>query len=383
MANDINKFQWPNGTLLRTLGMDLPIVQAPMAGACDSAMVIAATRSGGLGSQPCAMLNAEQADHEFEMISSATNGVFNVNFFCHVAQSPDQDRTAQWKHLLAKYYEELQLDIDAVAPAAARAPFNDAMCSVVENHKPRMVSFHFGLPEAPLLKRVKQTGAFVVSSATTVDEAIWLERHGCDAVIAQGLEAGGHRGLFLDTDLSTQMGTLSLVPQVVDAVNIPVIAAGGISDGRTMAASLALGASAVQVGTLYLLSQESTISELHRESLQQPDNDKTALTNVFSGKPARGIVNRVMRDLGPISESAPVFPTAGHALAPLKKAAEANKKADFSSLWSGQSAIAASTFAARFDSIPDTAELTRELARDAISVMTGLISSTGADRTTD
>ncbi len=262
----------------------------------------------------------------------------NVNFFCHVPPRPDADRDAAWKDRLAAYYGELGLDASAATAAVNLAPFDKVMCAVVEEHKPEVVSFHFGLPEQALLSRVKASGCLVLSSATTVDEARWLEDHGVDAIIAQGYEAGGHRGMFLTDDTATQPGTFALVPQVVDEVNVPVIAAGGIADGRGIAAAFALGAAGVQIGTAYLFTPESLITDLHRAALRAARDNQTALTNVFSGRPARGLLNRVMREVGPMSDRAPAFPTAGSALVPLKAKAEAAGSSDFSSLWSGQAA---------------------------------------------
>ena len=241
---------------------------------------------------------------------------------------------------------------------AIRAPFDDAMCATIEALEPAVVSFHFGLPTHALLERVKAVGCCVLSTATTVEEARWLEQRGCDAIIAQGLEAGGHRGMFLSEAITSQVGTLALVPQVVDAVEVPVIAAGGIADGRGIAAAFALGAAGVQIGTAYLFTPQSLISPLHRAALNAAREDQTALTNVFSGRPARGLVNRIVRELGPISDAAPPFPTAGNALAPLKAKAEAAGNADFSSLWSGQ--------AASLGREMEADELTRKLAADAL-----------------
>ena len=348
---------WPNRELLDLIGIDLPIIQAPMAGANGSAMAIAVSEAGGLGSLPCAMLDAAKARAEIGVIRQQTAKPVNVNFFCHKPAAPDPDRDAAWKRYLAAYYEELGLDASASAPAVSRAPFDEAMCEIVEDLKPEVVSFHFGLPEKPLLGRVKAAGCRVLGSATTVEEARWLEDNGCDAVIAQGCEAGGHRGMFLTGDIATQAGTFALVPQVVDAVKVPVIAAGGIADGRGVAAAFALGAAGAQIGTAYLFTPESLISDLHRTALGAARDDGTALTNLFSGRPARGLMNRIMREIGPMSDLAPAFPTAGGALAPLKAAAEARGASDFTSLWSGQAAgLCHGTGAG---------DLTRRLAEDA------------------
>src|SRR5207302_6134531 len=197
-------------------------------------------------------------------------------------------------------------------------------------------SFHFGLPSEDLLVRVRGWGARILSSATTVEEARWLEARGVDAVIAQGVEAGGHRGMFLSDDPNTQVGTFALVPQIVQAVSVPVIAAGGISDAKGVAAAMALGAAGVEMGTAFLLCREATTSAVHRAALKGEAARYTALTNVFTGRPARGIVNRVVREVGPISAAAPAFPLATGALAPLRAKAESQKSGEFSPLWAGQ-----------------------------------------------
>jgi len=204
--------------------------------------------------------------------------------------------------------------------------------------KPHVVSFHFGLPEASLLWRVKAAGCRVLGSATTVKEARWLEQHGVDAVIAQGFEAGGHRGMFLDDNLSGQAGSFALIPQIVDAVKVPVIAAGAIGDARGIAAAFVLGASGAQIGSAYLHCPESKISAIHRAALKSAGDDSTAVTNLMTGRPARGVVNRLMREIGPINPIAPEFPLAAGAIAPLRAKAEAAGSGDFSPMWSGQAA---------------------------------------------
>ncbi|MDZ7851414.1 MAG: nitronate monooxygenase [Halomonas sp.] len=342
-------------TLTDRLGIDLPILQAPMAGAQDSELAIAVSRAGGLGALPCAMLSPEGMADELETIRTAISGPINVNFFCHAVPAPDPERLASWHAALTPFYAELGLDIEAVPAGAGRRPFDHATCDALEPFRPAVVSFHFGLPAPELLARVKTWGATVLSTATTVEEARWLEAHGADAVIAQGLEAGGHRGLFLTGDLTTQMGTLALLPQVRQAVDVPVIAAGGIADARGAAAALTLGADAVQVGTAFLCCPESRASSVHRRALMSESALHTALTNLYSGRPARGIVTRLMRELGPISEAAPAFPLATAAIAPLRAAAEARGVGDFSPLWAGQNA-------SRCREVP-AAEVVHELAQ--------------------
>lgn len=355
---------WPNRKLLDLLDIELPIIQAPMAGACGAALASAVSAAGGLGSLPGALLDGAGLRAEFDAFRAKTAKPVNINFFCHTLPAPDADRQAAWLARLAAYYSELGLDASQAPPMAIRTPFDETMCAVVEEIQPTVVSFHFGLPAPELLDRVKAAGCHVMSTATTVEEARWLEDRGCDAIIAQGLEAGGHRGMFLSDAVTSQVGTFALVPQVVDAVKVPVIAAGGIADGRGIAAAFALGAAGVQIGTGYLFTPQSLISPLHRAALRSAREDQTALTNVFSGRPARGLINRIVREVGPMSDAAAPFPTAGNALAPLKSTAEAAGSADFSSLWSGQ--------AARLGREVDAADLTRQLAADALQRLASL-----------
>jgi nitronate monooxygenase len=334
--------------------IQIPIIQAPMAGAMNSAMVIVVSQAGALGSLPCAMLTPGQMRAELGTIRAETDSPINLNFFCHQPPVPDESRDRAWRLRLANYYLDLGLDPDAPLPSATRMPFDTAACDVIDECKPEVVSFHFGLPDQTLLARVKATGAKIISSATTVEEACWLEARGCDAVIAQGSEAGGHRAMFLTDDVSTQIGTMALLPQIVDAVKIPVIASGGIADARAIRASFDLGASAVQLGTAYLLCPESTIATVHRQALKK--NPETAITNVFSGRPARGIVNRLVRELGPMSALAPQFPLASIAIAPLRKKSEQSGSEDFAQMWCGQAAALCRELPA--------AELTRRLAAE-------------------
>ncbi|MBB3654848.1 nitronate monooxygenase [Rhizobium sp. BK650] len=329
---------WQDNLIVDLFGIELPIIQAPMAGATTPEMVIATSEAGGLGSLPAALLTIEQTKAALDQIRSASSKPINVNFFAHTNPAADSVAQMVWRTTLAPYYVELGLDPLAPVPAAGRAPFDDDYCALVENYRPEVVSFHFGLPEPDLLERVRRTGAKVIASATTVAEARWLAERRVDAVVAMGLEAGGHRGNFLDDDMMTQVGTMALVPQVVDAISLPVIAAGGISDRRGVRAAFALGASAVQVGTAYLFTPEAKITTFHREALKSARDHNTALTNIFTGRPARGIVNRIMREIGPLSKAAPAFPTAGGALAPLRALTEKEGRPDFSNMWAGQAA---------------------------------------------
>ncbi|MDR3416008.1 MAG: nitronate monooxygenase family protein [Nevskia sp.] len=354
---------WPDTRILDLLRIELPIVQAPMAGAQLSDLAIAVAQAGGLGSLPCAAIAPEQVRREVAAFRQATTRPLNVNFFCHQPPAIDAQRDARWKEALLPYYREFGLMPDPAVAAATRAPFDETLCALVEELRPEVVSFHFGLPPAPLLERVKASGARVLSSATTVEEAVWLERCGCDAIIAQGCEAGGHRGMFLGEDISRQPGTMALVPQIVDAVKVPVIASGGIGDARGIAAAFVLGAAAVQLGTAYLFCPEATIADVHRAALRRARDDGTALTNLYSGRPARGIVNRLMRELGPMSAAAPAFPLAGSALTPLRAKAEAAGSGDFQSLWAGQAAALGREMSAT--------ELTRRLAEETLAKLAG------------
>ena len=319
-------------------GITVPIIQAPMAGAAFSEMVVAVSEAGGLGSLACAMLTAPQIREEVALIRERTSRPINLNFFCHQPPVSDSERAASWKRCLEPYYREMEIDLSAAVPPANRAAFDSAGCEIIEEVTPEVVSFHFGLPDEALVARVKSTGCRIISSATSVREARWLEEHGCDAIIAQGYEAGGHRGMFLETEVATQVGTMALVPQIVDAVKVPVIAAGGIGDARGIVAALVLGASGVQLGTAYLFCPEAKIPPVHRDKLRNARESETALTNVFTGRPARSILNRLIRELGPIAPEAPEFPLASDAVMPLRQAALARNSADFVPLWSGQGA---------------------------------------------
>ena len=234
----------------------------------------------------------------------------------------------------------LGIERELPRPRLDLTPFDDARCRVVEDTKPEVVSFHFGLPDSALLARVKAADCRVMASATTVAEALWLEARGVDIIIAQGYEAGGHRGMFLGPNLNrasaSQPGTLALVPQVVDAVSVPVVAAGGIADGRGIAAAFALGAAGTQIGTAYLLCPEAATPSLYRDALRQARADTTFLTNVFTGRPARILVNWLALEVGPISDALPDFPLPMGELVPLRAKAEQQGNGDFTPFWSGQ-----------------------------------------------
>lgn len=346
----------PRRAFCEQFGLEHPVIQAPMIGP-KPALAAAVSAAGGLGSIACAAMSPDQVRAEVAALRARTDRPFNLNFFAHRRAAPDPERQAAWIARLAPFYAAYGLDPAVVAPGPERAPFNAAMAELVAELRPPVVSFHFGLPDPGLLARVRETGCRILGCATTVAEARWLTARGVDAIIAQGAEAGGHRGLFLSEDVAGQIGTLALVPQVVDAVAVPVIAAGGIADARGSAAAFALGAAAVQVGTAYLVCDAAGLSAVHARALAEADDAATALTTVFTGRPARGIRNRAMRELGPIAPDAPAFPRAAVALHPLRAAAEKQGSGDFTPLWAGQGAALAK--------VRDAAELTRVLAQGA------------------
>ena len=323
--------------LAKRLGVTSPLVQAPMAGVQDSKLAIATGGAGALGSIPAAMLSTETLATEMQALNDALDHHYNVNFFCHRQIALDAASEHCWRQQLTPYYNEFGISAAGTDAAVGnqRQPFNPSSAELVETFRPAVVSFHFGLPETDLLQRVRLSGAVVLASATTLAEGRYLARQGVDAIIAQGLEAGGHRGMFLSEDLNTQLGTLALVRQLVTQLDVPIIAAGGIGDAAGVSAALALGASGVQAGTAYLTTDEASTSALHRAALARTDA-QTVITNVMSGRPARGLVNRVIRETGPLSEAVPPFPHASAALAPLRAHAEKNGSADFSPLWAGQ-----------------------------------------------
>jgi len=338
-----------------------PIVLAPMAGAVDFEIAAAVAEGGGLASLPFAMLNADQARDQIAKFRERSRKPVNVNFFCHTPPQLNNAREVRWREALKPYYQELGIDPSAPVPTSARNPFDAAFCDMVEETRPEVISFHFGLPPADLFKRVKALGSVTMSSATTVAEARWLEDHGVDVIIAQGFEAGGHRGMFLSDNLDAQVGTFALVPQIVDAVKLPVIAAGAVSDARGIAAAFMLGAAGVQVGSAYMHCPESIVTAPHRAALATAQDEGTRVTNLMTGRPARGFINRVIRDIGPISELAPAFPLAGGAIMPLRAKAESKGSGDFTSMWAGQ--------AAALGRARPAAEVTRKLAADALALL--------------
>jgi nitronate monooxygenase len=362
---------WPDRRLIDLFKIEHPLVLSPMAGFGTVGLAASVCDAGGLGSIGCATMQPQAATKTIEELRRLTNKPINVNFFCHTPARADAEREQAWHDRLSPYRRELGIAPEPVSRLDI-APFGDAMCEVVENAKPEVVSFHFGLPLPRLLARVKAAGCRVISSATTVEEARWLEARGVDAIIAQGYEAGGHRGTFLAADLNramaSQSGTLALVPQIADAVGVPVIAAGGIGDGRGIAAAFALGASGTQIGTAFLRCPEAATPLLHRQALRHANGDATLLTNVLSGRPARALVNRLIFEVGPASDAAPDFPLPMGELAPLRASAEQRGNSNFTPLWSGQAAPLGTEMPAR--------ALTLKMVEEAIARLERLGSGT-------
>ena len=337
---------WRQNRLTKRLNLNVPIIQAPMAGASTPAMAAAVSRGGGLGSLGASLQSPDKTREDCRAIQAETNGAYNINFFVHSKEPVlDETRCEAMRQQLKPYYEELGLGEvpEAMVPSE---PFNEDHLAAILDMMPPVVSFHFGLPRAHLFKAVKDAGLFTISSATNVREAKALEAGGIDAIIAQGFEAGGHRGTFEEPYEDGWVGTMALVPQIVDAVDVPVIAAGGIMDGRGIAAALALGASAVQLGTAFLSTPESAIPQVHRDLLLTAGEDETRLTHAFSGRPSRGIENRYIRETKGGEANFPDFPILNAMTGPLKKASAEAGLGDFVSLWAGQGLGMSRTMAA-------------------------------------
>lgn len=352
---------WTENRVTKLLDIEMPIVQAPMAGFSTLPMALAVAGAGGLGSMACAAMAPEALEELLAAVQVPEAGALNLNFFVHQTPPGDAAKDQAWLTRLKPWYEaEGQAPPEHLSPDIL-TPFGEEECAVLERATPRVASFHFGLPSSKLTGRLKAAGWKIISSATTLEEALWLEDHGCDIVIAQGLEAGGHRGMFLTTDTAAQKGIMALVPQIIDAVNVPVIAAGGIGDGRGIAAAFALGASGVQLGTAFLHTHEARMSQLQYAAMSGDANPVTALTNVLSGRPARAVVNRAIKELGPLTEDAPPFPKALGAIGPIKQAAESKGRADFSAHYCGQAAYLGCRTGA--------AQLVRDLSAAALALM--------------
>lgn len=348
---------WPDTRITELFDIKHPIILAPMAGSAGPELASAVSISGGLGSLPCASLSLEEVREHVNHMRRSTSNPFSMNFFCHEYREYNEKTEQQWLDQYAPYFSEFGGRPSLNARSSNLRPFGEAHCQLVEELKPAVASFHFGLPGKDFVSRVKEAGCCVISSANTVAEAVWLEENGCDAVIAQGTEAGGHRAMFQSRTIAEQCGTMALVPQVADAVNVPVIAAGGIGDGRGIAAAFALGASAVQLGTAYLFADESWANDRYRERLLSSTDTGTVITNVFSGRPARGFSNRLTRDLGPIHENPMDFPMGYGVLAPFREMAESEGATGFSSHLAGQ--------AARLGAPGTAADITHRLVQEA------------------
>lgn len=309
-----------------------PLIQAPMAGVQGTGLAIAVGRAGAVGSLPAAMLAPGQLRSALAELDAAGHP-YNVNFFAH-RQPADQPGRA-WLAALAPYFAEYGLP-EPGESGPGRRPFDGDALEVVASAAPAMVSFHFGLPAADLLAELKRRSrAVIAGSATTVDEARWLVEHGADVVIAQGWEAGGHRGHFLSDDLTLHGPTLDLLTRIRAEVDVPVVAAGGITTPDAVRAAMEAGAAAVQCGTAFLLADEATTSALHRAAIGEPH--ETVVTTAMTGRPARGIPNRLIRELGEHPDAVHPFPLAAGPLAGLRAAAEASGRTDFTPLWCGES----------------------------------------------
>ena len=348
-------------TLQQLLGIELPIIQAPMAGVQDHRLAVAVSNAGGLGSLPAAMLSLEALRSELTALQAQTGKPYNVNFFCHTPPTPDATREAAWRAALAPYYAELDLDPAQIPAGPGRAPFSAEAAALLAEFRPPVVSFHFGLPSARAVQELKKIGAKLIGNATNVAEAKVLEAAGMDAIVAQGAEAGGHRGAFIGAAHENDMGTMALTPLVVDAVSVPVIAAGGIFDGRGVAAAMMLGASGAQIGSAFLRTPESSALALHKQALAETADNSTKLTRLFSGRPARSIRNRLVRELAEHEGDAAPFPTQRAVIAPLTKAAAAKGSADFMQLWSGQAGL-------RAEAAP-SAQIFRRICDEALALL--------------
>lgn len=304
-----------------------------MAGASTPAMATAAANAGAMGSLGCAFAGADQIRNDVRAVRNASNRALNLNFFVHVRPRIDEAKIRRASARLAPWFD--RLGAQPTPPAETLLPFDAAVCEVVIAAAPKVASFHFGLPDAALTGRLKDAGIVVISSATSVVEARWLEDHGADAVIAQAYEAGGHSGWFLERAGADVAGTMALVPRIVDAVTVPVIAAGGIGDGRGIAAALMLGAAGVQIGTAFLATPESIISAAHKTALLAASGDDTVMSPAFSGRRARTIVNDFAADMAGFDDW-PDFPLMNAATAPLRAASVAAGLPDAIALWSGQ-----------------------------------------------
>lgn len=323
--------------LLSLLNCKKPVIQAPMAGGVQNEdLAIAVCQAGGLGSLPAATISLEELARQIAAVRKQTDQAFAVNFFAHQPKAISTAQMQRWLDLLSPYFAELGISPADIPQSGGRQAFGEAQAEFVIQQGLAIVSFHFGLPEASLVAALKAKGIIIMASATTVSEALWLEAQGADIIIAQGLEAGGHRSMFLSDKPDTQLGLFSLLPQIRQAVKCPVIAAGGIVNSQTAKAAQILGADGVQAGSAFLLAHEATLSETHLAALQSKANQNTVLTNLISGGYARGLQNRFTRELGASHPAAPPFPLAQTATAALIQAAKTQGIPDFDYYWAGE-----------------------------------------------
>lgn len=323
---------WPDRRICDLLEIEHPILQAPMAGCSTPAMAAAAANAGGVGSLGCSFWDVDTLQSQVGAVRELSNRSMNLNFFCHEEPRLDPYVFERLKKQLQPHYD--QYGLGAVGePKAGAFTFDEERCDACIKLSPKMVSFHFGLPAENLVTKLKDAGIVIVSSATSRAEAVWLEERGVDAVIAQSSEAGGHNGWFLP-QTGEVSGTMSLVPKIADAISVPVIAAGGVADGRGIVACFQLGASAVQIGTAFVAAKESAVPEAHKRALLASDGDDTEFTHAFSGRRARSISNSYiasMRDAQMVE-----FPLGNSLTGPIRAASAKADSSAHLSLWSGQ-----------------------------------------------
>ncbi|MEE9590146.1 MAG: nitronate monooxygenase [Hyphomicrobiaceae bacterium] len=329
---------WPRKDLLELLEIDHPIIQAPMGGESTPLMAIAVSNAGALGGLGCSYMSLDELRTTTTEIRSGTNRSFNLNFFAHPPPKEDADVNARTKAMVTPFYEELGLAEIPDRGDGDCDPFDAARLEVLLDNCPKVTSFHFGLPPIDMVRALQSAGSVVLCSATTVAEARMLADAGVDAIIAQGWEAGGHRGTFEVSFEDFGVGTMALVPQIVDAVDVPVIAAGGIADGRGIAAAFALGAGGVQMGTAFLSCPEANIDDSYRAALRQASDDDTRLTRAYSGRPARARNNRYIDAMARHRMTLPDFPTMYGFADPLAQASRDNGDAELDFVLYGQAA---------------------------------------------
>lgn len=356
--------QYPSAQrLAQRLGILHPIIQAPMGGGfTPPSLVAAVSNAGGLGSVGAAYLSPEQIQTEIRAIRKLTDNPFNVNLFTGGYAASSHSNPAAMISLMAKYHAELGLE-PPHEPKPLPDPF-PAQLEVIIAERVPVFSFTFGLPQADDMARLKAANILVIGTATTVAEAIALEACGVDVVVAQGSEAGAHRGTFLGEFETSLVGTLSLVPQMVDAVSVPVIAAGGIMDGRGIAASFALGAAGAQLGTAFLTCTEAGTPNCYKQAILTTTAEKTTVTRAYSGRPARGIINQFMQDMVGHETALLPFPLQNELTRPMRKAATALEDTRYMSLWAGQSAALARQL--------DAASLIQTLVAETVAICNGL-----------